>query len=230
MLYDFTGKVLPHVSPLQGNSIESDERISFAILKSASIGSQVESADWSDAVIRHSRFESTTLSDCSFDRVVIQDCDLSGVTFRNCLIRNCLISGSKANHLLAFENCIIDRLTIARCRIDELHIVDSRLVLLEFLGLQCELAGFDRCEPHKRNAGGKVTTKVCLTECEITKARGLDRLGESGIKVEVDAELWRELGDHLLKERGFSLVDDKAAASYDILDEIADASINSVRH
>jgi hypothetical protein len=73
--------ITSNVSPLQGNTIENDERVSFAVVEATDIGSKLDSVDWSDSIIELCRFESTTISNSSFERVVIRDSDLSGGNF-----------------------------------------------------------------------------------------------------------------------------------------------------
>jgi len=50
MLTKFVDSISPNVSPLQGNTIEDDERVSFGIVSSTQIGNQIDAIDWSDSI------------------------------------------------------------------------------------------------------------------------------------------------------------------------------------
>jgi len=218
MLTKFVNSISPNVSPLQGNTIEDDERVSFGIVSSTQIGNQIDAIDWSDSIIQRCRFDRTTITNSSFERVAILDCDLSGLTFDNCLLRECVFVGIKANAQLCFENCILDRVMMARCRTDVLDIYNSRLVEMNFLGMESTEINFHQCQAHKRKG------RVSFEECECTKIAGLDVLGNDGIEVQVDKPLWRALGDYYLKERGIKPLNDETAGNtashYALLDQI----------
>ena len=220
MLANFVNAIAPSVSPLQGNTIEDDERVSFGVVCASNVGNSVDAVDWTDSIIERCRFDSTTISNSSFERVAILDCDLSGVTFSNCLLRECLIMGVKANFNLALDNCILDRVIIARSRTDRFDIHNSRIVDVEFLGIESTHLNFHQCQAHKLKG------RVSFEDCDIRKIGGLEAMAKQGVSVHVDAPMWRNLGDHYLSERGIQQLDagapGKAAASYGLLDEIGE--------
>lgn len=159
MLAKFIRKIAPNVSPLQGNTIEDDERVSYGVVTATHVGGHVDAVDWSDSIIERCRFDSTTISNSSFERVAILDCDLSGVTFSNCLLRECLIMGVKANSHLSLDNCILDRVIIARSRTDRFEIHNCRIVEIDFLGIESTFLNFRECQAHKRK--GRVSFEDC---------------------------------------------------------------------
>lgn len=214
MLAKFVNTIVPNVSPLQGNTIEDDERVSFGAITATNVGSYVDAIEWSDSIIERCRFDSTTIANSSFERVVILDSDLSGVTFSNCLLRECLIMGVKAKFHLAFDNCILDRVMIVRSRTDRIEIHNSSIVEIDFLGMESNQINFHQCQAHKRRG------RVSFEECDILKAGGLEALGKQGVAVHVDAPMWRDLGDHYLREHGIQELDGRAAQKYGLLDEI----------
>ncbi len=216
MLKQFSDSIVPNISPLEGNSIEDDERVSFAVVTAASIGNQIQAADWSDSVIERCRFNSTVITDSRFDRIAILDCDLSGVTFVNCLLRECLIMGVKSKFHLGLDNCIVDNVMVTRSHIDHFEIRACQIAELDLLGVESPSMGFHQCQPYKK-AG-----QVSIEECEIEKISGLDVLGEAGIVVQVDTPMWRDLGDYYLKEKGFQQHQGRAASTFDLLDNIGE--------
>jgi len=215
MLAKFVRTITSNVSPLQGNTIENDERVSFGVIETTEIGSKVEAADWSDSIIELCRFNATMISDSSFERVVIRDSDLSGVTFSNCLLRNCLIIGIKARSYLGLDNCIIDNVTIARSHIDRFEIHNSRIAAIDFVGVSSPQITFHQCQAHKRKG------RMSFADCSIERVGGLETMGKSGVSVLVDEPMWRDLGDYYLRERGMRQLDRKAALHDDLLDEIS---------
>lgn len=216
LLTKFVQTIAPNVSPLQGNTIEDDERVSFGALSSTNLDSHIEAAEWTDSIIERCRFDSTTLLNSSFDRVAILDCDLSGVTFSNCLLRECLIVGVRSKFHLSFDNCILDRVIIARSRTDKLEIENSRIVELEFLGFETAQLNFRECQPYKRKG------RVSIEDSVISQVSGLEMMGKSGISVDVDAPMWRDLGNHYLKQRGFRQIDANSISKYNLLDDIGE--------
>ena len=146
---------------------------------------------------------------------MISDSDLSGVTFRNCLLRDCLIMGIKARSYLGLDNCIIDRVTIARSQTDRFEIHNCRIAAIEFVGVSSAQLIFHQCQAHKRKAN------VTFSGCSIERVGGLEVMGKPGVGVLVDAPMWRDLGDHYLRERGIQQLDDSAAQNDDLLDEIS---------
>lgn len=70
MRSDFVQTILSNVALLQGNTIENDERVSFGAIETTDVSSNVESVDWTDSIIDRCRFQSTTISDSSFERVI----------------------------------------------------------------------------------------------------------------------------------------------------------------
>ncbi|MFK7855480.1 MAG: pentapeptide repeat-containing protein [Granulosicoccus sp.] len=218
MLARFVNKIAPNVSPLEGNTIENDERISFGVIAATNIGAQVDAIDWSDSIIERCRFDSTTISNASFERVVILDCDLSGVSFSNCLLRECLIVGVKSKSHFALDNCILDRVMIARSRTDRIEIVNSNITEMDFLGVESTQVSFHQCKAHKRIG------RVSFEECEFEKVAGLEFIVKNGVKVFVDKLMWRDLGDSYLRERGFQQLESSTTANYALLDEIGSNS------
>lgn len=220
MLADLLNQVVPNVSTVQGNAIDSDERVSFARLSAARIPAQIDAADWSDSVIERCRFDSCTLMNSGFDRVLIVDSDLSGVSFRHCLLRNCLITGIKARFNLLFDDCILDRVMLARSHVDHLQFDRCRIARLDVLNVEANRIDFRDCSVFKRKG------QVSFEECQLSKLNGLDTLGKSGITVHVDAPLWQSLGDHYLGLMGFEPLDTRdarrPAAGYAVLDDIAE--------
>lgn len=214
MLADFVNKIAPNVSPLEGNTIEDDERVSFGVVAATNVRGQVHAIDWSDSIIERCRFDSTTISNASFERVAILDCDLSGVSFSNCLLRECLIMGVKSKSHLVLDNCILDRVMIARSRTDRIEITNSNITEMDFLGVESTQLSFHQCKAHKRKG------RVFFEECELAKVAGLELIVKNGIKVFVDKLMWRDLGDSYLRERGFQQLEGNAAANYALLDEI----------
>ncbi|MGI9327042.1 MAG: hypothetical protein ACR2PZ_17625 [Pseudomonadales bacterium] len=205
---------MSNASPLQGNTIENDERVSFGIVEATDVGSTVAAVDWSDSIIDRCRFDSTTISDSSFERVVIRDCDLSGVTFVNCLLRDCLIIGVKARSYLGLDNCIIDRVTMARSHADRFEVHNSQIAAIEFVAVTSPQLTFHQCQAHKRRG------RMLFADCRIERVGGLETMGKSGISVVLDEPMWRELGDHYLRERGMQQLDVRAPLHEDLLDEI----------
>ncbi|MGK0224025.1 MAG: hypothetical protein ACI9ON_003273 [Limisphaerales bacterium] len=215
MLEKLVRTIASNVSPLQGNTIENDERVSFAVVEATDIGSKLESVDWSDSIIELCRFESTTISNSSFERVIIRDSDLSGVTFSNCLLRDCLIIGIKARSYLGLDNCIIDNVTMARSHTDRFEIHNSRIAAVDFVGLTSSQLTFHQCKSHKRKG------RISFADCSIERVGGLDTMSKSGVGVLVDEPMWRDLGDHYLRERGMQQLEGRAALQDDLLDEIS---------
>ncbi|OED44831.1 hypothetical protein AB833_00665 [Chromatiales bacterium (ex Bugula neritina AB1)] len=214
MLTKFIESILPNVSPLQGNTIEDDERVSFGKVAATTIGGQVQAVDWTDSVIERCRFDSTTITDSSFERVAILDCGLSGVTFSNCLLRECLIVGVNAKFHFALDNCILDRVMVARSRIDTFDVHNCNIAEIEFLGIESIRLNFHMCQAHKRNG------RVLFEDCEIEKVGGLEAMGKQGVDVLVDAPMWRDLGDYYLRERGIKQLEIGAVPKYNLLDEL----------
>jgi hypothetical protein len=215
VLSKFVRTITSNVSPLQGNTIENYERVSFGVVEATDVGSKVEAVDWSDSIIDRCRFESTTISDSSFERVVIRDSDLSGVTFSNCLLRDCLIIGIKARSYLGLDNCIIDNVTMARSHTDRFEIHNSRIAAVDFVGVTFPQLTFHQCQAHKRKG------RISFADCGIERVGGLETMGKSGVSVLVDAPMWRDLGDHYLRECGMQQLDDRAALHDDLLDKIS---------
>lgn len=214
MLAGFVNKIVPNVSPLQGNTIEDDERVSFGIVADTSVGNQIRSVEWTDSVIERCRFDSTTIVDSSFERVAFVDSDLSGVSFNNCLLRNCLILGVNAKFHFAFDNCILDRVLIARSRTDRFDIHNSRIANIEFLGSESVHLDFYQCQAHKRKG------QLSFEECEMEKITGLEEISAEGVSVHLDTPMWRDLGDAYLKKRGFQPLESGAAPKYSLLDRM----------
>ena len=136
--------------------------------------------------------------------------------FSNCLLRECLIVGVKAKFHLALDNCILDRVMIARSRFDRFEIQNTRIVNMDFLGIESGQLNFNQCQAHKRKG------RVSFEDCKITEVGGLEAMGKNGVSVAVDAPMWRDLGDHYLRERGIEQLDGKAASNYGLLDEIGE--------
>ncbi len=215
ILPELIRSIVANASPLEGNSIEDGERVAFGTVLGTDVGHGVEAIDWSDSMLTRCRFIGTTVSHASFERVVFHDCDFSGTTFVNCLMRDCMIVGAKARSHLALDNCILDGLTVARSQIDRLEIHDCRIGAADCIEMASAQVAFHRCSAHKRQG------RVSFSDSDLEKVRGLDTLSESGIRVVVDAALWRDLGDHLLRERGIEELDRSSVLSTDVLDGIA---------
>lgn len=213
----FAQNVTPNVSPLEGNSIVDDERVSYGLVANTSVGSNIESVAWSDSIIKNCRFENTLLSNSSFERVAIIDCDLSGVTFSNCLLRECVIIGIKAQSYLSLDNCIVDRMMIARSRIEKMDVHYCNIVDLKYLGIESDQVSFHECKAHRKKGN------VSFQECEISKFVGVDLLGKSALTVQVDAGMWRDLGDYYLKGFGFEQHTGTALSDYGLLDELSES-------
>lgn len=220
MLAKFAQNVAPNVSPLEGNSIVDDEKVSYGLVANTNVSSSIETVTWTDSIIEKCRFENTVLSNSSFERVAIIDCDLSGVTFSNCLLRECLITGIKAQSYLALENCIVDQLMIARSRIEQLDIQHCNIADIEYLGIESTQVSFRECKAHKKRG------KVSFQECAVSKLIGVELLGKNSLTVQVDANMWRELGDFYLRERGFEQIDGMALRNYGVLDEINEGIVH----
>jgi len=214
MLTNFVNKIAPNVSPLDGNTIEDDERVSFGVVAATNLGGHLDTIDWSDSIIERCRFDSTTISNASFERVAILDCDLSGVSFRNCLLRECLIMGVKSKSHLVLDNCILDKVMIARSRTDRIEVVTCNITEMDFLGVESTEVSFPQCKAHKRKG------RVSFDESELAKVTGLESIVKNGVEVFVDKLMWRDLGDSYLRERGFQQLESNAAAKYALLDEI----------
>ncbi|MFK7996840.1 MAG: pentapeptide repeat-containing protein [Granulosicoccus sp.] len=215
MLANFKNNVVPNVSRLDGNTIDDEERVSFGMVSGTSVDSHIRSVDWTDSIIENCRFNNTTLKNSSFDRVAILDCDLSGVTFSNCLLRECLIMGVNAKYHFALDDCILDHVMFARSRVDRFDIHNTRIVDIEFLGVEASQLDFFNCQAHKRKGS------VSFDGCELRKISGLEAMGTHGVNVHVDATMWRDLGDSYLRERGFQQLVERKASESRILDDIA---------
>lgn len=63
MLEKFVESIVPNVSPLEGNTLEDDERVSFGVVADTLLGGHVQAADWTDFIIEQCRFDSTTVQD-----------------------------------------------------------------------------------------------------------------------------------------------------------------------
>ena len=214
MFADFVQAIMPNVSPLHGNTIESEERVSFGVVDGTEVRSDLEAVEWSDSIIERCRFYGTTISDSSFERVVIRESDLSGVTFRNCLLRDCLIMGIKARSYVGLDNCIIDRVTIVRSDTDRFEVHNSRISEIAFVGVSSNQLTFHQCKAHKRKG------QVSFSGCSIERIGGLEAMGTLGVSALVDEPMWRDLGDHYLREHGIQQLDDRAASHDDFLDEL----------
>jgi hypothetical protein len=214
-LQEIIESVVANASPLEGNSIEDGERVTYGAVVGADVGPRVDAIDWSDSVVERSRLAGTTVSNSSFERVVFHDCDFSGMTFANCLLRDCLIVGVKSNSHLTLDNCILDGLTFARIRTDRFEIHNCRIGSLNCVEVTSAQLVFHHCNSHKRYG------RISFSDSDLAKVVGLDTLGESGINVVVDAALWRDLGDYLLRERGIEELDRSSILSTDSLDRIA---------
>lgn len=103
---------------------------------------------------------------------------------------------------------------IARSRTDRFDIHNSRIVDIEFLGIESTQLDFHQCQAHKRKG------RVLFEDCEIKKGGGLEALGQHGISVHVDAPMWRDLGDYYLNERGIQQLDGGAALKCSLLDKL----------
>ena len=207
--------IVANASPLEGNSIEDGERVTFGTVVGADVGRSVESVDWSDSMIERSRLIGTTVSHSSFERVVFHGCDFSGMTFANCLLRDCMIVGVKSRSHLALDNCVLDGLTMARSQTDRLEVHNCHIGAIDCIEVTSAQLVFHRCNSHKRHG------RVSFSDSDLAKVRGLDTLRESGISVVVDTALWRDLGDYFLRERGIEELDRSSVLSTDSLDRIA---------
>lgn len=216
MLPDTLQSIIDHAAPLDESAIEDGERIRFGAMTGADVGARVESIDWSDSLIERCRFISTTIAHASFERVIFRDCDFSGLTFQNCRLHDCLILGMRSRSHLALDGCLLDGLTLARCRIDRLELHDCRIGSLQFIEVTSERLLFHRSSARKGQ--GRVT----ISDSELAMVGGLETLKDSGIHVAVDAALWRDLGDHLLRERGFEQLERPFEPSPGSLDELID--------
>ena len=215
MRLKFVRTIMSNVSPLQGNTIEDDERVSFGVIEALDVVSKVEAVDWSDSLIELCRFESTTISNSSFERVVIRDSDLSGVTFSNCLLRDCLIIGIKARSYLGLDNCIIDNVTVARSHTDRFEIHNSLIAAVDFIGITSAQLTFHQCQAYRKKG------RISFADCSIERVGGLETMGKSGISVEVDEPMWRDLADYYLRERGMQQLAGCTAMHNDLLDDIS---------
>lgn len=187
---------------MDGHRLSNQEQVSFGLLEATDIEGSVESVDWSDSMISRCRFASPTISDTRFERVVITDSDLSGVIFSNCLLRDCLIIGAKARFHLAFDNCILDGLTLVQCHTDRLEIVESRLASVDFMAATGHQLMIHQCQPYKKSG------RVSFMDCRFDAVGGLDVLGGLGVSVVVDAQMWNDLGDQYLREKGIQQRED----------------------
>lgn len=215
MFAKFVQAIMPNVSPLLGNTIENEERVSFGVVDTTEVRGDLEAIEWSDSIIERCRFHNSTISDSSFERVVIRESDLSGVTFRNCLLRDFLIMGIKARSYVGLDNCILDRVTIVRSHTDRFEIHNSRISQIDFSGVSSTQLTFHQCKPHKREG------QVSFSGCSIEHVGGLETMGKLGVSTLVDEQMWRDLGDHYLREHGFQQLDDEAALHEGLLDEVA---------
>jgi len=213
-LREIIKSIVANASPLEGNSIEDGERVTFGAVVGADVGRSVEAVDWSDSIVEGSRLIGTTVSHSSFERVVFHDCDFSGITFANCLLRDCMMVGVKSRSHLALDNCILDGLTLARSQTDRLEIHNCRIGTFDCAELISAQLVFHHCNSHRRCG------RVSFSDSDLVKVGGLDSLGESGINVVVDAALWRDLGDYFLRERGIEELDRSSVLSTDSLDRI----------
>ncbi len=216
MLPEHLQSLIDNATPLDGNAIEDGERIRFGVMAGADAGARVESVDWSDSLIDRCRFIGTTIAHSSFERVVFRDCDFSGLTFQNCRLHACLFLGIRSRSHLALDGCLLDSLTLARCRADRLEIHDCRIGSMHCIEVTAERLLFHRSS--SRKGQGRVT----ITDSELAMAGGLDTLKDSGVRVAVDAALWRDLGDRLLRERGFEQLDRPFGHSTESLDQLTD--------
>jgi hypothetical protein len=176
----------------------------------------VQAVEWSDSIVDRCRFESTTISDSSFQRVIFRDSDMSGVTFDNCLLRDCLFIGVRARSYLGFDNCIIDDVTLTKSHTDRIEFHNSSIAAIDFRGVSSKHLALHHCQAHKRLG------RVSFSNCDIERVSGIEKIGDAGISVQLDGPMWRDVGDHLLKERGMQQLDAVAIARQDdLIDEIS---------
>lgn len=147
-------------------------------------------------MVKRSTLVGTTISHSRFERVIFHECDFSGTTFVNCLFRDCLFVGVKSRSYLAMDSSILDGLTIARSQLDRFELLGCQLRVFDCVEVGMAKLIFHHSTSHKK------TGRVSLSNCDLAIIGGLDTLKEAGVRVLVDAALWRELGDHLLRERG----------------------------
>lgn len=160
-------------------------------------GERFEAVDWSDCIVERCRFSGAVLADGLFERVVFHDCDFTGLTFANCLMRDCVVLGVRSKSHLVLDNCILDGLTLARSSIDSLEVQNCRIAALNCFGVSARRLAFHHCQSPKRAAGS-----ITLDASDLVQVNGLDGLAQAGIGLRVDAALWRDMGDALLRERG----------------------------
>mgnify|MGYP001043010091 CR=1 FL=1 len=201
----------------KAGGLEDDERVSFGAIEGAAVGATVQAVEWSDSIVDRCRFESTTITDSSFQRVIFRDSDLSGVTFVNCLLRDCLIIGVRARSYLGFDNCIIDNVTLARCQTDRFEFHNSSIAAIDFVRVASKQLTFHQSQAHKKSG------RMSFANCDVDRVGGLEALGKAGLSVQLDIPMWRDLGDQLLKERGMQQLDGVAIAKQDdLIDEVSE--------
>ena len=176
-------------------------------------GQRLEAVDWTDCVVERCRFSGAVMADAHFQRVVFHDCDFTGLTFANCLLRDCIVIGVRSKSHLVLDNCILDGLTLARSSIDSFEVQGCRVATLSCLEVSARRLVFQHCWAPKR-----ATSCITLDGGDLQQVSGLDGLAQAGIGVRVDAALWRDMGDALLRERGVEELD--ASVS----DELAELS------
>lgn len=202
---DFKRLVEIHAQALEtaAKADVSDISVCNSLITSASIKTsentqQFDRLDWTCCYVENIRFVAANFNGCSFDQVVFFGCDFSGVSFVNCLLRNCFFVNVKSVSHLSFSDCIVDDVVVICSKFDSFEVQDSKIGLLSFVELGIKQLQFQQCSAYKRSGLFSVFAS------ELAAVGGLETLPKAGVKIQIDAELWRDLGDYYLKQKGFA--------------------------
>lgn len=189
------------------NPFEGEARVSYCLISIAPIEDCSSKLQWTDCFTSNLRLTASSFQDCSFDRVVFLGCDLSGVSFVNCLFRDCFIVNVKSSSHISFINCNLDNIVCLTSQFENIEIQNTKIGEVTFARIRAEKLIINDCYNYKRKGS------LSIIDSQFSAVGGLEDVTKIGVKVNVDSNLWRDLGDFYLKQKGIEEFDVESGSS-----------------
>jgi len=189
------------------NPFEDEARVSNCLISIAPIEDCSSKLEWTECFTRNLRFTASSFQDCSFDRVVFLACDFSGVSFVNCLFRDCFIVNVKSSSHISFINCNLDNIAFLKSKFENIEFQNTKIGEVTFARICAEKLLLNDCYNYKRKGS------LSIIDSQFSAVGGLEGVTKIGVKVNVDSNLWRDLGDFYLKQKGIAEFDVESGSS-----------------